>query len=400
MSNIDINKKQILVLTPRFPFPVIGGDRLRIYKICKELSKHYDLTLLSLCDKREELNYEYDREVFSSVHRVYLSKKKSILNVIFSLFSNTPLQIGYYKSKEFEDKLKQLLPEHSATLSHLIRVGDYVKENKDINFLEMTDAISLNYKRVKEKASLLSLKTFVYSFEQKRLERYERTINNKFSLTTLVSQVDSDYLYPDRPNNVLVCGNGVDAVSLPFSERKIAKDKKITLVFIGNLYSLQNMDGVRWFTKEVLPFLNKHGNFEFKVIGRITDKDKSWLESQPGVVVTGEVDSITYAAADGHIGVCPIRLGVGIQNKVLEYMALGLPCISSTVGFEGLGAEEGKEIYVANTKEEYLRVLNYFITNLDKYTETALVAKKFIGENFSWEAKLSPYIQKIKESVK
>ncbi len=400
MSNIDINKKQILVLTPRFPFPVIGGDRLRIYKICKELSKHYDLTLLSLCDKREELNYEYDREVFSSVHRVYLSKKKSILNVIFSLFSNTPLQIGYYKSKEFEDKLKQLLPEHSATLSHLIRVGDYVKENKDINFLEMTDAISLNYKRVKEKASLLSLKTFVYSFEQKRLERYERTINNKFSLTTLVSQVDSDYLYPDRPNNVLVCGNGVDAVSLPFSERKIAKDKKITLVFIGNLYSLQNMDGVRWFTKEVLPFLNKHGNFEFKVIGRITDKDKSWLESQPGVVVTGEVDSITYATADGHIGVCPIRLGAGIQNKVLEYMALGLPCISSTVGFEGLGAEEGKEIYVANTKEEYLRVLNYFITNLDKYTETALVAKKFIGENFSWEAKLSPYIQKIKESVK
>ncbi|HGX8441146.1 TPA: glycosyltransferase family 4 protein [Escherichia coli] len=400
MSNIDINKKQILVLTPRFPFPVIGGDRLRIYKICKELSKHYDLTLLSLCDKREELNYEYDREVFSSVHRVYLSKKKSILNVIFSLFSNTPLQIGYYKSKEFEDKLKQLLPEHSATLSHLIRVGDYVKENKDINFLEMTDAISLNYKRVKEKASLLSLKTFVYSFEQKRLERYERTINNKFSLTTLVSQVDSDYLYPDRPNNVLVCGNGVDAVSLPFSERKIAKDKKITLVFIGNLYSLQNMDGVRWFTKEVLPFLNKHGNFEFKVIGRITDKDKSWLESQPGVVVTGEVDSITYAAADGHIGVCPIRLGADIQNKVLEYMALGLPCISSTVGFEGLGAEEGKEIYVANTKEEYLRVLNYFITNLDKYTETALVAKKFIGENFSWEAKLSPYIQKIKESVK
>ncbi|ELH6216335.1 glycosyltransferase [Escherichia coli] len=400
MSNIDINKKQILVLTPRFPFPVIGGDRLRIYKICKELSKHYDLTLLSLCDKREELNYEYDREVFSSVHRVYLSKKKSFLNVIFSLFSNTPLQIGYYKSKEFEDKLKQLLPEHSATLSHLIRVGDYVKENKDINFLEMTDAISLNYKRVKEKASLLSLKTFVYSFEQKRLERYERTINNKFSLTTLVSQVDSDYLYPDRPNNVLVCGNGVDAVSLPFSERKIAKDKKITLVFIGNLYSLQNMDGVRWFTKEFLPFLNKHGNFEFKVIGRITDKDKSWLENQPGVVVTGEVDSITYAAADGHIGVCPIRLGAGIQNKVLEYMALGLPCISSTVGFEGLGAEEGKEIYVANTKEEYLRVLNYFITNLDKYTETALVAKKFIGENFSWEAKLSPYIQKIKESVK
>ncbi|EAV5858448.1 glycosyl transferase family 1, partial [Salmonella enterica] len=59
MSSHDINKKRILVLTPRYPFPVVGGDRLRIYKICKELSKNYNLTLLSLCDKKEELDYEY-----------------------------------------------------------------------------------------------------------------------------------------------------------------------------------------------------------------------------------------------------------------------------------------------------------------------------------------------------
>lgn len=97
--------------------------------------------------------YIFQRKIYFKCHILFVFKYS--------------LQIGYYKSKEFEDKLKQLLPEHSATLSHLIRVGDYVKENKDINFLEMTDAISLNYKRVKEKASLLSLKTFVYSFEQK-----------------------------------------------------------------------------------------------------------------------------------------------------------------------------------------------------------------------------------------
>ncbi|EBQ3168875.1 glycosyltransferase, partial [Salmonella enterica] len=165
-------------------------------------------------------------------------------------------------------------------------------------------------------------------------------------------------------------------------------------------YSLQNMDGVRWFCKEVLPFLNEYGDFRFKVIGRITEKDKKWLENQSGVIVTGEVDSITHAAQDGHIGICPIRLGAGIQNKVLEYMALGLPCISSTVGFEGLGATGGKEIYVANTKEEYLQTINNFIINPDKYAETAISAKLFIDDNFSWEAKLNPYIKKIMESVK
>lgn len=83
MSSHDINKKRILVLTPRYPFPVVGGDRLRIYKICKELSKNYNLTLLSLCDKKEELDYEYDEQVFCSVHRVYLPKIRSLINVVF-----------------------------------------------------------------------------------------------------------------------------------------------------------------------------------------------------------------------------------------------------------------------------------------------------------------------------
>ncbi|EEJ9033714.1 glycosyltransferase [Salmonella enterica subsp. enterica serovar Oslo] len=400
MSNNDINKKRILVLTPRYPFPVVGGDRLRIYKICKELSKNYNLTLLSLCDKKEEMDYEYDEQVFCSVHRVYLPKIRSLINVAFSLLSKTPLQIGYYKSKKFENKLKSLIAEHDASLSHLIRVGDYVKDDSGIKILEMTDAISLNYKRVKENASLMSLKGLIYSFEQKRLEQYERNIIASFDLATLVSQVDYDYLYPEKPANVIVCGNGVDATSLPFTSRQIDINKTITLIFIGNLYSLQNMDGVRWFCKEVLPFLNEYGNFKFKIIGRITEKDKKWLENQSGVIVTGEVDSITHAAQDGHIGICPIRLGAGIQNKVLEYMALGLPCISSTVGFEGLGATGGKEIYVANTKEEYLQTINNFIINPDKYAETARSAKLFIDDNFSWEAKLNPYIKKIMESVK
>ena len=75
--------KKILVLTPRFPFPVIGGDRLRIYKICQELSKHYELTLLSLCETRKELTMEVDDKVFKNIYRVYLSRLQSKLNLQF-----------------------------------------------------------------------------------------------------------------------------------------------------------------------------------------------------------------------------------------------------------------------------------------------------------------------------
>ena len=82
--------KKILILTPRFPYPVIGGDRLRIYEVCKELSKKYELTLLSLCENKEELSYEVDDHLFKSIHRVLLPKYRSYLNCLLSLPFDKP----------------------------------------------------------------------------------------------------------------------------------------------------------------------------------------------------------------------------------------------------------------------------------------------------------------------
>ena len=156
-------KKKILVLTPRYPFPVIGGDKLRIYKICQELSKYYDLTLLTLIDDIQDLTIPHDEEVFKYVHKIYLPKIKSFFNVLLALPTSTPLQVAYYKSDNFKQKLNELLPAYDATLSHLIRVGHYAKDVNGVNFLEMTDAISLNYKRVREIKTLKSFKSFIFS---------------------------------------------------------------------------------------------------------------------------------------------------------------------------------------------------------------------------------------------
>lgn len=396
MSNAELPKKNILVLTPRYPFPVIGGDRLRIYKICQELAKHYNLTLLSLCDNKKELNIPYDKNTFKEVHRVYHSKNKSILNVLLAIFSKKPLQIAYYKSERFKKELYKLLPNCDATLSHLIRVGDYVKNIDGIHILEMTDAISLNYQRVKNTTSNFKFKSLIYSFEQSRLYNYEKKIINDFTFVSLVSQIDKDFLYPEHPANVIVSGNGVDTVNIPYTERKLDENKPVCLVFIGNMYSLQNMDGVRWFCKEVLPYMNLHGNYVLKVIGRIPENDKRWLDMQKNVITTGEVENIIASADEGHIGICPIRIGAGIQNKVLEYMALGLPCITSTVGYEGIGANDGKELFIADSKEQYLSAAQKLINDANVYSSMADTAKLFVEKNFSWTAKLSEFIMRVK----
>jgi len=351
--------KKLLILTPRFPYPVIGGDRLRIYRLCKVLSKKYELTLLSLCENEEEMSMPLPDELFKYVHRVYLPKWKSCLNALFAIPSKTPLQIAYYHSEEFKKKCKELMPNYDASISHLIRVGDYVKNQPGVHVLEMTDAISLNYKRVKSVSGNSSFKSIIYSLEQKRLEYYERNVLNHFEFISLVSPVDRDFLFPEKSlhNKALLCSNGVDTTELAYSYRPIKIGQKVEIIFIGNMSSLQNMDAALWFAKKVMPGIMRLGDFVFKVIGKISEENKKKLLSYPNVIVTGMVDDILLSAASGHIAVCPMRLGAGIQNKILEYMALGLPCITSTVGFEGIGAKDKHELLIADSVDEYVGII-------------------------------------------
>lgn len=388
-------RKKILVLTPRFPYPVIGGDRLRIFKLCEELSKKHDLILLSLCDDKKEMSYEVNDGVFKEIHRVYLPKYHSYINSLFSLISNKPLQVAYYKSSAFKRKLDTLLLDCDAVFCHLIRVGDYVKDVNKTKFLEMTDAISLNYKRVREVKGKVGFKSLIYSFEQKRLEQYERNIAASFDLTTFVSETDSDFLYPGKMDNVIVAGNGVDTSILPFKSRNIDPEQSIELVFIGNMLSLQNMDAVLYFSKKILPVLNERRKYIFKVIGKISEKDRVTLNSIPNVLTTGTVHSVVDASKNGHIGICSMRLGAGVQNKVLEYMALGMPCITSRVGFEGIGAINNKEIIIADHPDDYIIAIEKLVSDTNYYKSVASHARAFVETNYSWETQLSNFINSV-----
>ncbi|WP_395491948.1 UDP-glucose 4-epimerase GalE [Escherichia coli] len=392
-------EKKILVLTPRFPYPVIGGDRLRVYMLCKELSKKYDLILLSLCDQPLELEININDSVFKEIHRVYLPKYKSYYNVLKALVTQKPLQIAYYQSDTFKNKYNKLIKQCDAVFCHLIRVADYVKDTDKFKILDMTDAISLNYSRVKKLASKKSLRAIIYSLEQKRLESYERSVANLFDLTTFISSVDRDYLYPNPGSNIHIVNNGVDTSALRYIKREIKIDKPVELIFIGNMYSLQNMDAAKHFAKNILPCLYDEFNIIFKVIGKISETNKNILNSFKNTIALGTVDDINSSASTGHIGICLVRLGAGVQNKILEYMALGLPCITSSIGYEGINAKSGSEIFVADTVEQYKNVLREIIYDYNRYTEVAENARSFVENNFSWESKVANLMNTLDEKL-
>ncbi|EMC5696453.1 glycosyltransferase [Salmonella enterica subsp. enterica serovar Mbandaka] len=393
-----MEKSKILILTPRFPYPVVGGDRLRIYRICKELSKYYTLDLLSLCDSIEDLNFIVKNDhVFDKIFRIYHPKIKSYFNVLKALPGRKPLQIAYYKNTEFENKLNEIIGNYDLTLSHLIRVGDYTLNKPGLHILEMTDAISLNYSRIKKEAPKNSLKSIIYSIEQERLLKYEKEVYGRYSLISLISEVDKKFLFGNRNDNILVCNNGVDLEDYPFTKRVIENTNIINLIFIGNLCSFQNFDGVKWFVKNILPSINKNNNgkqYIFHILGKINKSDKLYLQGFENVVVSGSVTNMADAAKIGHIGICPVRFGAGVQNKILEYMALGLPTITSRMGYEGIEANIGEEILIADNSDEYMKSLETLSEN-SVYQMIAKNARNFVAEKFNWSTRLSVLVKNI-----
>jgi glycosyltransferase involved in cell wall biosynthesis len=393
---VTADKKRLLVLTPRLPYPVIGGDKLRIFNLCRVLSRQYSLTLLSLCETVEEMSCELPRDgVFDRVERVYLSKTRSYINTLLALPTRTPLQVAYYRSRAFAAAVERLLPSHDGVLVHLIRCAEYVRRSDKPRVLEMTDAISLNYSRVKELRNPRGFKSRVFSLEAKRLLDYEKAIVDDFDLSLLVSQTDKDYLFPHASaGKVVVCSNGVDLTGLPYSGRSMASR---LLIFIGDMRTVQNQDMCHFFAEEVLPLLRKRADYRFRIVGSIAPALAERFRTYEGVEVTGRVVSVADAALDGAIGVCPMRIGAGVQNKILEYMALGLPVVTTMLGYEGLGAGSEQDLLIANTPEEFVERIEWFTANEAGAVEMAGRARTFVEQEHGWGQMVAPLLGRLGE---
>jgi len=345
-----MDAKRILVLTPRFPYPVIGGDRLRIYRICRELSERYRLTLLSLCSSREEMLAPADDETFTEVHRVYLPRSRSCAQTLAALPTPRPMQLAYFYSPRFQRAVERLYKQHDLVLAHLIRTGQYVEHLEGPpKVLEMTDAISMNYARFRENGRRTSPRHRLYAIEAERLKSYEQRTLAAFDLVSLVSDVDRRFLVGGNAagyRHVRVYGNGVDGGQYPL----LGAGTEPVAVFIGNMHTAQNIDACRYFCEEVLPRLAKRiPEIRFRIVGVGPKKVLRQFAARPRVETTGRVASVAEASRGAFCGVCPMRLGAGVQNKVLEYLALGLPAVVTPLGLEGIGAEPERELLVGET---------------------------------------------------
>lgn len=383
------------MLVSRFPYPLEKGDKLRAFHQLKELSKKFDVTLFALSnaevpsDHLEKVN-EYCSEII--VHKQDLLQK--IWNILRSAMNGNPFQVGYFYSSKGQKKIKSLLKE--STYDHiycqLIRMSEYVKNEHSIpKTLDYMDALSAGIQRrvAKQKPH----KRWLFRSEAKRLKRYESLMFDFFENRTIISQQDQQLIMHPNSQEIVCIPNGIDA---SFFE-KISLKKSQDFVFVGNMSYPPNVEAIAYIAEKILP---KFPNKTLLISGSSPSKKVKKIASEnPQIELTGWVDDIRHSYARGRIFLAPMMIGTGMQNKLLEAMAIGVPCITTPLANNPIGTKVNSEILVASTPEEFQNAINTLLNDEIKYIELQTNARSFVEHNHHWNKTTHRLVELI-ESTK
>lgn len=387
---------RLLVLTPRFPYPLYGGDVLRIYRLCESLSQHFRLTLLSICQSPAEMNTELPSDSpFSEVHRVLLPKWRSYANALKALASGQSMQTAYYTSAAFRRTVQHLAPDHDVMLCHLARTAPYARGFDGIKVLELTDYIPLTYARSNAiNGKGLSLRRLIYTLEQDRVDRAQNALAPDFDLISFVSDVDRAMFLESSgmdSGRVATFGNGVNLRERPFTPRREGK----SIGFIGTLKAMPNADAVAHFVTQVLPLIHRvDPDVRFKAAGAVDEGFRAKYEGSH-VEFTGPVPDLAQAVSDCAVGVCPVRMGAGVQNKMLDYMALGMPAVTTRIGAEGLEGQDGDAFMVADDPQQMADAILALLADAPRREQLAHRARALMESRYSWAGRLAELPSRI-----
>ena len=388
---------RIFILLPRVPYPTEKGDKLRAFHQIKQLSRHNEIILCCLNDTvlHKDALHVLNKYV-KAIHVISLNKFSILLNIVIALFSGRPMQVGYFYNpaakRQILKLIKQYKPDH--IFCQLIRVAEYVKDLPVPKTIDYQDVFSKGIDR-RIVLSPFFLKPFL-KIEHRRLQNYERMVFDCFDNKIIISEPDRDLIpHPER-DKIVVVANGVDTDFFT----PMVREKKYDLVFTGNMGYPPNINSAEYLVNQIMPkLLGLKHDLHLLLAGSNPNIRVMVLKSN-NVDVSGWVPDMRECYAGAKVFIAPMQIGTGLQNKLLEAMAMQIPCITSPLAFQALNAKQGEDILVAETPDEYVKHILFLLGNPDKAWEIGLNGCRFVHDNFSWEretAKIEALVEKPKQ---
>lgn len=319
------------------------------------------------------------------------------LSSIFSMIKHPeiPFQVAYFLSKGAQQSLLEFvdLCKPDVVFCHLIRMSEYAKIiSVQPKILDYMDAFSKGMERMQSSSSWwLKIPAEI---ERKRLLKYENTVFDRFNFHIIISEQDRAHIpHPDR-EKIKIIPNGVDFDYF----KPTAAEKKYDLLFNGHMSYPPNIASALFAAKEIFPLTKATTATATLLIAGADPVKKIKALGGGGITITGWVDDIRTVYAGSRILLAPMVISIGLQNKILQAMAMKIPCVISSLANNALGAVHKKEVFVAETPEEYNYYIQLLLNNAQCYHDMAEAAFQFVRSRFTWEentAKISEVIHTL-----
>ena len=381
---------RMFFICQRVPFPPDRGDKITTFNEIRHLSTEHEVHVFCLADGKSDLdNIPGLRRYAQSVTAVPVSGWVGKLRALKAMFAGEPLSVAAFNEPKLHvairEKFAELRPD--LIMVYSCNVAQYAEHFAQVlRIMQFAELDSSRWGQYAQR-SRVPLR-WIYAIEQRRFFAYEQHIARSFShalVCTAAEQHDFERLIPGVP--VSLVGNGVDLDY--FCSRGVAKQGG-SIVFTGVMDYLPNVDAVVWFCDQVLPIVQKQiPEASLTICGSRPAAAVRRLARRRGVTVTGRVPDTRPYLDGAEVFVAPMRMARGIQNKLLEALAIGLPCVASRAAATGTVVPNGEGILVADDPVEFAEHVVQLLRDGAFRAAMAGKARAAAELNYRWDAQLA-----------
>lgn len=382
----------ILFLGHRVPYPPDRGDKIRGFHILKYLSARKRVHLIAFADDTRDLAGKSGLARITGNRSIIWRSKSRLQAAIEALLARKPISLTAFDSRSLRGEVKAALARHAIDTIYVFssQMAQYVparpRQKVIMDFVDMDSAKFAAY--AKDGRGPMA---WLMQREANLLFQYERAIAARADASLFVSDAEAA-LFRERSGaeRVHVVENGIDTdVFAPDASFKPIEAVDALIVFTGQMDYRPNIEAVSWFVETIFPHIRvRFPHAHFAIVGRAPSEAVKALAKQPGVIVTGEVADVRGWLAAASVVVAPLKLARGIQNKVLEAMAMARPVVASRAAAEGI--DHADTLRVGESVGE---IADAVIALLDDPAAAAALgraARAQVQARYSWEARLAP----------
>ena len=403
----------LLYLVHRIPYPPNKGDKVRSYHLLKHLTAHHNVFLGTfLDDAADEAYVDIVRSMCTDLHVARINPRLAKLASLAGLMTHQALSLRYYRNSGLHAWVNRILVEQKIDKTVVFSsVMAQFLENRSgianppmlVDFVDVDSAKWTQY--APDHRWPLS---WLYRREGMRLLAYERAVAAQSQRSFFVTENEADLfgkLAPECKGLVQAMSNGVDSDFFSPDPGRIspfvgeaASRPEIPIVFTGAMDYWPNIDAVTWFVNDILPALRKTWpDICFYIVGRSPPPAVQSLASN-AVVVTGTVPDVRPFLQHAALVVAPLRVARGIQNKILEAMAMARPVVASQSCVEAIEAKCGDELISATSASDFVREIDALLKSPEIAAAVGTAGRQRVVKSYSWDAHLAaidPYLNGI-----